>query len=828
MSISDKIQFKIILGLAILLITLFSYIVHIKPNNIKILPNHYSIFSPRGHAETLLQGRGGIDDQISALMTRINRTMPNVNFTALNETTSAINSTATIVDYKPTYCIGDTITVQVQMYNYLGKKKTYGRDFLKARIFSSNLGAGVSGKIEDFNNGTYNVYFTLFWEGQVKISILLMHPSEGVSALWKSRNNGYNYIAYTGSFLNNSKEVYTECGLSLDTKGEKCEYGDKRYGDYFYCMKPSGVACQAFISLKSQNKPYTYFTSAQKSLFTRSNYAVEISKQIESVNVVECSRCITEMSSPCNHKIFLAIIVTVFLISFIWYRFIEIKLEFCKYSKSCTHFTATTLTPSKDDTQTLEIFNRMSAMIPKLTLTDLDKASSARRSRATVLHPKPSYCVGDKLIVQVEIFDNLDNKKTYGGDFMKTRIFSPNLKAAASGRVEDFNNGTYHVHFTLFWEGQVHISIVLYHPSEGVAALWRARNKDYGLVSFMGTFVNGDQQVKSECGFQLNSAKDICKYGNEEDHEAFYCYKPDSVSCWSLAFLQSFNKDLSFLTPLEKNLFKRENIAIEIPSNPNYVYVQKCNTSSPLTLEQCKIGMASPFPSGFQLQNTWNPVFCSITNFTSLEHKYKCLSDKMIYFIGDSTVRQWSTYLVQTFKGLQTFNLHRPGMETLMVAVDQQRNIHLQWKKHSHPIVASRFYLVKDDAYVQEQIDRLNGGAHCVIVICLGQHFRPFPLQLFIRRIMNVQKALNRLFLRSPDTKVIIKAENTREINTDAERFSDFHGYIQYLVVKDVFKNLPVAVVDAWDMTIAYGTHDVHPPEHVIKSQIDMFLTYIC
>ncbi|XP_073428826.1 NXPE family member 2-like [Dendrobates tinctorius] len=167
-------------------------------------------------------------------------------------------------------------------------------------------------------------------------------------------------------------------------------------------------------------------------------------------------------------------------------------------------------------------------------------------------------------------------------------------------------------------------------------------------------------------------------------------------------------------------------------------------------------------------------------------------------------------------------------MDTLMVAVDQKRNINLQWKKHSHPIVASRIYMVKDDAYVHEQIDQLAGGSNYVIVICLGQHFRPFPVQLFIRRVILVQKSLIRLFLRSPDTKVIIKNENTRNDGLNSERFSDFHGYIHNLILKDVFRNLPVAVVDSWDMTVAHNTHDVHPPEHVVKSQIDLFLTYIC
>lgn len=49
---------------------------------------------------------------------------------------------------------------------------------------SPDLKAGAAGKVTDFNNGTYLVSFTLFWEGQVTLSLLLIHPSEeGVSSV---------------------------------------------------------------------------------------------------------------------------------------------------------------------------------------------------------------------------------------------------------------------------------------------------------------------------------------------------------------------------------------------------------------------------------------------------------------------------------------------------------------------------------------------------------------------------------------------------------------------------------------------------------------------
>lgn len=173
-------------------------------------------------------------------------------------------------------------------------------------------------------------------------------------------------------------------------------------------------------------------------------------------------------------------------------------------------------------------------------------------------------------------------------------------------------------------------------------------------------------------------------------------------------------------------------------------------------------------------------------------------------------------------------DLHETGKLQHQLAVDLDEKINIQWQKHGYPLIGSLVYSVKEIENIARIIDRTGGEKNTVIVISLGQHFRPFPIDVFIRRALNVHKALQRLLLRSPDTMVILKTENTREMTSDVERLSDFHGYTQYLALKDIFQGLNVGVIDAWDMTIAYGTNDVHPPQYVVGSQINIFLNYIC
>nr|DBA22280.1 TPA: hypothetical protein GDO54_013319 [Pyxicephalus adspersus] len=450
----------------------------------------------------------------------------------------------------------------------------------------------------------------------------------------------------------------------------------------------------------------------------------------------------------------------------------------------------------------LDYINRK---IPNVGLSNLTKTSSGANSTATIINYKPKHCLGDTLIVKVQMFNYLGEKKTYGGDFLRARIFSPNLGASASGRLEDFNNGTYNVYFTLFWEGQVQISILLMHPSEAVSALWRARNQGYKNVKYIGKFLNKDHEVHTECGFQLDAYGEKCDYGDNEYGEFFFCMKLPGVPCEALISMKSENTPHAYLSDKEKMLY------MSIDVKP-----------------KCQTGMSLPFPSGYFLHDLWYSLPCNVSSYEPLANITTCLNGRIIYLMGDSTLRQWIEYLPAHLKDLKFFDLHGSGWHKTYLAIDQTNNIYVQWKKHGHPFITLSFFNARDYADAAHQINQIGGNSDTIIVITLGQHFRAFPISVFIRRLLKVRKAIENMFLRSPDTKIIIKSENTREINLDVERFSDFHGYIQYLLVKDIFSGLNVGMIDVWDMTTAFGSFNVHPSETILKNQINIFLSYLC
>ncbi|XP_028720667.2 NXPE family member 4-like [Peromyscus leucopus] len=482
------------------------------------------------------------------------------------------------------------------------------------------------------------------------------------------------------------------------------------------------------------------------------------------------------------------------------------------------------VSPKGTELRVREVLEKLDQQIPPRPFTHLNTTTSATHSTATILNPRDTHCVGDKLDVLLEARDHLGHRKEYGGDFLRARMSSPALKAGASGKVTDFNNGTYLISFTLFWEGPVALSVLLIHPSEGVSALWRARKQGYDRIIFTGRFVNGTSQVHTECALVLNSSVELCQYLDAQDQEAFYCVKPPNVPCAALTHMHSKNVKVSYLSQQERSLFERSNIGVEIMGKSNVISVSKCNKEAVPAKERCKLGKASAVPSGHVWKNTWTPASCSLAPIKMKD----CLRGKFIHLMGDSTIRQWMEYFKSSINTLRSVDLHETGKLQQQLVVDLDENIKIQWTKHSYPFITSLAYSVKEMEYIARIIDRTGGEKNTVIVISLGQHFRPFPIDLFIRRALNVHKALQRLLLRSPDTMVVLKTENIREMSSDVERLGDFYGYTQYLALKDIFQDLNVGVIDAWDMTIAYGTNDVHPPQHVVGSQINIFLNYIC
>jgi len=61
----------------------------------------------------------------------------------------------------------------IQASDFQGRPKKSGGDFLLARLHNLTLEAGVVGQVVDHLNGSYSAVFSLLWEGDAQVEVML-------------------------------------------------------------------------------------------------------------------------------------------------------------------------------------------------------------------------------------------------------------------------------------------------------------------------------------------------------------------------------------------------------------------------------------------------------------------------------------------------------------------------------------------------------------------------------------------------------------------------------------------------------------------------------
>ncbi|KAI8496305.1 Neurexophilin [Branchiostoma belcheri] len=122
------------------------------------------------------------------------------------------------------YHQGDVLTVMVVARDKNRRKKTYGGDFFRARLVSSDRSpqASSAGHVTDHRNGIYTVRFPLHWAGNVSIKIQLVHPSEAVKVLQRVR----------------------------EVPNKRCDFSKPEVNGTWICEKPDKLPCSAISKCK--------------------------------------------------------------------------------------------------------------------------------------------------------------------------------------------------------------------------------------------------------------------------------------------------------------------------------------------------------------------------------------------------------------------------------------------------------------------------------------------------------------------------------------------------------------------------------------------------
>ncbi|XP_039374798.1 NXPE family member 3 [Mauremys reevesii] len=157
--------------------------------------------------------------------------------------TDPAHSNFVIVNSHVRFKVGDQLEVRVHMKDFQGKPKQYGGDYIQARIHSPLLKAGAMGRVVDDQNGFYKVFFTLLWPGEVKVSVSLVHPSEGIQVLKRLREEKPDRVYFKSLFRSGSTSETTVCNVCLPGDLPVCNFTDLYTGEPWFCYKPRKLSC---------------------------------------------------------------------------------------------------------------------------------------------------------------------------------------------------------------------------------------------------------------------------------------------------------------------------------------------------------------------------------------------------------------------------------------------------------------------------------------------------------------------------------------------------------------------------------------------------------
>ncbi|XP_074481588.1 NXPE family member 3-like [Sebastes fasciatus] len=435
--------------------------------------------------------------------------------------------------------------------------------------------------------------------------------------------------------------------------------------------------------------------------------------------------------------------------------------------------------------------------------------------------------VGDQLEVIIQISDFQGRPKKSGGDFLLAKLHNRKLGAGVAGQVVDHLNGSYSAVFSLLWEGDAQVEVTLVHPSEAVTVLRRLTSEQPDRIYFKSLFRSGSRSVTTVCNVCLRPTQQpLCNFTDVRTGEPWFCYKPKKLSCDArVDHVRGGYKQT--IKAKEERLFQSGvNMKVSIrASGPASVTVLQKKEAQP----KVKSTSVTSGPSGYYYQDVWRALGGTTVRQFNTAAMIQCLKGKVLHLHGDSTIRQWFESLNAALPDLKEFDLHSQRQIGPFMALDYVNNILVTFRCHGPPIRFSKVP-TSELRYIANELDGLTGGTNTVVVFGIWSHLGTFPVEIYIRRLQSIRRAVVRLLDRAPGTLVVIRTANPKALTLyETITNSDWFSLQREKVLRAVFKGLNVHLIDAWEMVLAHHLpHNLHPEPPIIKNMIDVLLSYIC
>nr|XP_026695135.1 NXPE family member 3-like isoform X1 [Ciona intestinalis] len=478
----------------------------------------------------------------------------------------------------------------------------------------------------------------------------------------------------------------------------------------------------------------------------------------------------------------------------------------------------------------------------------ITKTTSANLTKLSVKNRAEGYIVGDTVVATIEAKNGLGERKQHGGDYFYCRLMSTSeegdiLNTGLACDIIDHGNGFYTASAPLLWPGNSTLFVDLVHSSEAVVALaLESAASSAKDIHFVSTYPSGEE-VDCNVGLKPNPSRPLCNLSHPEKGSSWFCYSDSAGNCPDVTYTETrYDNRVSFVgtTPL---FDPATNFKVPIQMQGNVFQVKDSTYTSDIlkNLPRCETesGVSersfenkAGFQSGFYLNGQWQSLQCEPRVATLPPEQ--CLQNKVIYCLGDSTMRQWYFALK---KHLQlndnpTKMQGRPNQDVWQVprvGYRPSHNITVYYRAHGLPLhnpgpPESHTFIVD----TLKEIDTAN-GENTLVVINLALHFQLVDPLFYIQRLQAVRSAILELQRRTPGVKVFIRG-CIRHRNTMKVVPTEWYSYRLNKILRKTFASLPgVGFIDVWSMTtVLPNLENIHPTDERVWDHIRLFMSYFC
>ncbi|XP_038050440.1 NXPE family member 1-like [Patiria miniata] len=446
---------------------------------------------------------------------------------------------------------------------------------------------------------------------------------------------------------------------------------------------------------------------------------------------------------------------------------------------------------------------------------------------------------GEMFRIMIEARDKSNQPRTMGGDFWYATLATKG-GGSTSGRVLDHANGSYSVYFFAGWSGKASIHITMVHPSEAVDYLVQTVWNAYDRINWLGRFEDGVNKSTTSCVLRRGgpwTGKCELSHPYALGKTVLLCGEPaHGLKCDSLVAVYNNNTRIRErareLSKGRGDLFQGEYYSRRLSTKTIEIANDSRKDQLLKQLPECEPDQPKPLSSGYWRDSkTWVSLACRTKQWKVPRDIGRCLVNKTVYLLGDSTSRQWYELLSGMLgvpfvrkDNLEQNNIYRHFDEFNLTTVFKFHPLCLTRNPRPTPFNLFSFEVDVLDALKDK-------SCNYVILISPWAHYPQWTKDMFLERVSLLREALLRFRARCPNAPVVVKGSHPRDQPGLEGRifYNNFMLYQLGKILRETFQGTAAWFLDIWDLNMAYpASKMVHMPEEVVKQELSMFLSYVC